>query len=90
MLEKVEATGKAPDEIVREEGLARVSDEGAIRAVAVQVLAENPAEVASYREGKATLMGWFVGQIMRKMLGKADAQMASSILAELLQEDPRA
>jgi aspartyl-tRNA(Asn)/glutamyl-tRNA(Gln) amidotransferase subunit B len=86
LLEKVEATGKAPGEIVRGEGLARVSDEGAIRAVAAQVLVENPAEVASYREGKVTLMGWFVGQVMRKMLGKADAQMARSILDELLQE----
>jgi len=86
LLERVEATGNPPEQIVRDEGLARVSEDTAIRTVAAEVLAEHPAEVASYRDGKVTLIGWFVGQVMRKMQGKADAQMARSILDELLQE----
>jgi aspartyl-tRNA(Asn)/glutamyl-tRNA(Gln) amidotransferase subunit B len=86
LLDKVEATGISPEQIVREEGLARVSDESALRSVAAEVIAEHPTEVASYREGKVTLMGWFVGQLMRKLQGKADAQMAKSILDELLHE----
>jgi aspartyl-tRNA(Asn)/glutamyl-tRNA(Gln) amidotransferase subunit B len=84
LLEKVNASGREPGEIVREEGLGRVSDEGAIRAVAEQVVAENAVEVASYRGGKVTLMGWFVGQVMRRTQGKADAQVARAILEELL------
>jgi aspartyl-tRNA(Asn)/glutamyl-tRNA(Gln) amidotransferase subunit B len=86
LLERVEATGAPPEQIVREEGLARVSDEGAIRAAAAGVIAENPSEVSSYRAGKVTLMGWFVGQVMRRMHGRADAQMARSVLEDLLQQ----
>jgi len=85
LLEKVNGTRKDPDQIVRDEGLARVSDDSAIRAVAAEVLAESPSEVASYQGGKVTLIGWFVGQVMKKMRGKADAQIAKAILEELLE-----
>jgi aspartyl-tRNA(Asn)/glutamyl-tRNA(Gln) amidotransferase subunit B len=84
LLEKVEASGKKPAEIVAAEGLAKVSDDAAIRSVCREVLAESPAEVASYKGGKETLMGWFVGQVMKKMRGKADASLARQILEELL------
>jgi aspartyl-tRNA(Asn)/glutamyl-tRNA(Gln) amidotransferase subunit B len=84
LLEKVEKTGKAPEAIVQEEGLAKVSDDSAIRVVCQEVLAESVKEVESYRAGKVTLMGWFVGQVMKKMRGKADASLARTILEELL------
>jgi aspartyl-tRNA(Asn)/glutamyl-tRNA(Gln) amidotransferase subunit B len=84
LLEKVQASGKSPAEIVQAEGLAKVSDDAAIRAVCEQVLAESPNEVASYKAGKVTLMGWFVGQVMKKMRGKADPQLARQILEKLL------
>jgi Asp-tRNA(Asn)/Glu-tRNA(Gln) amidotransferase B subunit len=69
---------------VADEGLARVSDDSAIRAVVEAVLSESPKEVESYRAGKVTLIGWFVGQVMRRMGGKADPALARSILEELL------
>jgi aspartyl-tRNA(Asn)/glutamyl-tRNA(Gln) amidotransferase subunit B len=84
LLEKVQASGRTPAEIVQAEGLARVSDQDAIRAVCAQVLAESPDQVATYKAGKTTLIGWFVGQVMKKMRGKADPQMARSILEEML------
>ena len=84
LLEKVEATGKAPAQIVADEGLARVSDDAAIRAVCQEVIRESPKEVASYQAGKVTLIGWFVGQVMKMMRGKADASLAKGILEELL------
>ena len=84
LLEKVEQSGKAPSQIVNEEGLAKVSDDSAIRAVCQEVLAESPNEVAAYRGGKVTLIGWFVGSVMKKTRGKADAALARSILEELL------
>ncbi len=49
-----------------------------------EVLAESPNEVESYRAGKVTLMGWFVGQVMKKMRGKADPSLARQILEEIL------
>jgi Asp-tRNA(Asn)/Glu-tRNA(Gln) amidotransferase B subunit len=84
LLQKVNQTGKSPAEIVKAEGLAKVSDESAIRAVVEQVIAEAPDEVAAYRGGKVGLMGWFVGQVMNKMQGKADAQKARAMLEEML------
>ncbi len=84
LLEKVNASGKSPEEIVRAEGLAKVSDDGAIRAVVEQVLAESPGEVAAYRGGKVGLIGFFTGQVMKKMQGKADAQKARALLEEML------
>ena len=84
LLEKVEKSGKAPVAIVEAEGLAKVSDDAAIRKVCAEIIAANPKEVESYRAGKATLMGWFVGQVMRAMRGKADPTLAGKILEELL------
>ncbi len=84
LLDKVEASGHAPTEIVQAEGLAKVSDQEAIRTICAEVLAESPEQVNAYKGGKTTLMGWFVGQVMKKMRGKADPQVAKNILEELL------
>jgi aspartyl-tRNA(Asn)/glutamyl-tRNA(Gln) amidotransferase subunit B len=81
---KVEENGKAPSAIVESEGLAQVSDDSAIRAVCQKIMDANPNEVASYKGGKVSLIGWFVGQVMREMRGKADPQAARRIMEELL------
>ena len=84
LLDKVNATGKSPREIVQAEGLAKVTDDTAIRSVVEQVLAESPSEVIAFKGGKVGLMGFFVGQVMKKMQGKADAPKARALLDELL------
>jgi aspartyl-tRNA(Asn)/glutamyl-tRNA(Gln) amidotransferase subunit B len=84
LLEKVEVTGRRPAEIVADEGLAVVADEGELRVLAEAILAENPGQVAAYKAGKLTLIGWFVGQVMRKTGGKADPQQTRALLEELL------
>jgi aspartyl-tRNA(Asn)/glutamyl-tRNA(Gln) amidotransferase subunit B len=84
LLVKVEESSKSPDEIVRAEGLTQVSDDSAIRALCEQVISENPAEVQSYKAGKVTLLGWFVGQVMRKSGGKVNPNLARSLMEELL------
>ena len=86
LLEKVESSGQPPSAIVQAEGLAKVSDQDAIRAVCAEVMAENPEQVASYKAGKVTLIGWFVGQVMKKMRGKADPLLTRSVLEEFLRE----
>ncbi len=87
LLEKINQTGKSPRQTVEDEGLIKVSDDQTIRQIVNGVLAEFPQEVASYKAGKTTLMGWFVGQVMKKMKGKADPQVAKAILEELLNKD---
>jgi aspartyl-tRNA(Asn)/glutamyl-tRNA(Gln) amidotransferase subunit B len=84
LLQKVQASGKSPAEIVQAEGLAQVSDEGALREMAADIIEENPTQVAGYRGGKVALMGWFVGQLMARTKGKADPKAAARILQELL------
>lgn len=87
LLEKVESSGRPPEEIVEEQGLAQVSDEQTLRALAQKILAENPEQVATYLEGKTTILGWFVGQVMRETRGKANPQLAQAILQSLLESD---
>ena len=86
LLQKVQATGKSPAEIVEAEGLGQVSDEGALRKMAEEIIAANPNQVAEFRAGKETLMGWFVGQLMARTKGKADPKAAQRILSELLSQ----
>ncbi len=84
LLAKVEESAQSPAEIVKAEGLAQVSDDSAIRTICQAVLDESPSELESYRGGKVSLMGWFVGQVMRRSGGKANPNLARSILEELL------
>ena len=84
LLEKVEKSGKSPRAVVEEEGLGLVSDDSVIRAACQQVIDTSSAETASYKAGKNTLIGWFVGQVMKQMRGKADPQISRKILEELL------
>lgn len=84
LLVKVEQTGKSPATIVEEEGLGLIADADSLRKQIETILAGAPNEVAAYRGGKETLMGWFVGQVMRATRGKADPKLTREILVELL------
>ena len=84
LLQQINESGKAPKALVEEQGLAQVTDDSAIRAACQKVVDANPNEVVAFKVGKETLMGWFVGQVMREMKGKADAKITGQILKELL------
>jgi aspartyl-tRNA(Asn)/glutamyl-tRNA(Gln) amidotransferase subunit B len=49
-----------------------------------EVIAENPAEVERYRAGETKLMGFIMGQLMKKSKGKADPKSAGKLLSEML------
>ncbi|MEI7990714.1 MAG: Asp-tRNA(Asn)/Glu-tRNA(Gln) amidotransferase subunit GatB [Chloroflexota bacterium] len=84
LLEKVEATGKSPETIVKEDNLAKVTDTDFIRSACEEIIAKSPKEVENYKKGKTTLIGWFVGQVMQKTRGKADPQSVREKLESLL------
>jgi aspartyl-tRNA(Asn)/glutamyl-tRNA(Gln) amidotransferase subunit B len=65
-------TGDAPSKIVEERGLKQTSDTGAIDAEIDKILAANADKVQQYKDGKEALFGFFVGQTMRAMQGKAN------------------
>ncbi|MGP7796171.1 Asp-tRNA(Asn)/Glu-tRNA(Gln) amidotransferase subunit GatB [Sphingomonas sp. CLY1604] len=73
-------TGDAPTKIVEDRGLKQTSDTGAIEAVIAEVLAKNPNQLAQYRGGKEALFGFFVGQTMKAMGGKANPAVVNDLL----------
>ena len=84
VFEDMSNTGDAADVIVERKGLAQVSDPEAIREAAQRVLAANAATVEQYRAGTTKVFGFLVGQLMKEMRGKANADVANRILRELL------
>ena len=77
-------TGEAPGRIVEERGLKQTSDTGAIEAVIAEVLAKNPGQLEQYRGGKVALFGFFVGQTMKAMGGKANPAVVNELLKKAL------
>lgn len=72
--------GREPDEIADSEGLKQVSDTGAIEAAIDGILAANADKVEEYRGGKDKLFGFFVGQTMKAMQGKANPAVVNQLL----------
>jgi aspartyl-tRNA(Asn)/glutamyl-tRNA(Gln) amidotransferase subunit B len=77
-------TGDDPETIVEARGLKQTSDTGAIEAVIAQVLAANPGQLEQYRAGKEALFGFFVGQTMKAMQGKANPGVVNELLKKAL------
>jgi aspartyl-tRNA(Asn)/glutamyl-tRNA(Gln) amidotransferase subunit B len=77
-------TGKSPAAIVREKGLAQVSDTGAIEKLCDEAIAANPKSVADYRAGKAAALNALKGQVMKLSKGKANPALAGEILERKL------
>jgi aspartyl-tRNA(Asn)/glutamyl-tRNA(Gln) amidotransferase subunit B len=73
-------TGEGAAEIVKKRGLRQTSDTGAIDATVDQVLAANADKVEQYKSGKPQLFGFFVGQVMKAMAGKANPQVVNERL----------
>jgi aspartyl-tRNA(Asn)/glutamyl-tRNA(Gln) amidotransferase subunit B len=73
-------SGKSAAAIVAEQGLVQLSDSAEIDALIDEVLSANPQQVASYREGKETLFGFFVGQVMKASRGKANPKVVNERL----------
>ncbi len=80
IFEIVLRTGREPAEIAEAEGLKQVSDTGAIEAAIDAIIAANTDKVEEYRSGKDKLFGFFVGQTMKAMQGKANPGVVNAIL----------
>ena len=84
VFEEMFGTGKHAKAIVEENGLPVIADAGAIEAVVAEVLSSNPAQVEQYRAGKETLIGFFVGQVMRNTQGRAEPQRVQAEIVKQL------
>ena len=77
-------TGDSPARVVEERGLKQTSDTGAIDAAIAEIMAANADKVADYRGGKDKLFGFFVGQTMKAMGGKANPAVVNELLKAAL------
>jgi aspartyl-tRNA(Asn)/glutamyl-tRNA(Gln) amidotransferase subunit B len=84
VLEALWNDGGSAKAIVEREGLAQVSDRGAVEAIVAEVLAANPKVAADYKAGKTNVMGFLTGQVMKQSRGKANPTLAQELLKEKL------
>ena len=73
-----------PEAIIKEKGLVQISDTGALEAIAQEIIDANPKEAADFKAGKTKVLGFFVGQLMKKTKGQANPQLANEIFQKLL------
>ena len=73
-----------PDTLIKEQGLAQISDPRAIDTLVKQVIAANPEQVREFREGKKKILSFFVGQIMRLTRGQANPEQVTQALRRQL------
>jgi aspartyl-tRNA(Asn)/glutamyl-tRNA(Gln) amidotransferase subunit B len=81
---KMWESGKEPGALVDELGLRQISDTGAIEKAIDDLLARDATKVAEYKAGKEQLFGYFVGQIMKAMQGKANPGVVNELLKKKL------
>ncbi len=85
LLEILYAEGGDPAQLVEERGLAQVSDSGVLTPAIDQVLDEFPAETARYLAGEDKIFKFLLGQVMRALRGKGEAQVVQKLLAERIE-----
>jgi aspartyl-tRNA(Asn)/glutamyl-tRNA(Gln) amidotransferase subunit B len=78
-------SGESAENVVGKLGLTQVSGERELEQWAVEVISANPDEVARYKAGKTQLLGFFVGQVMKKSAGKANPRLTGEIVKKKLE-----
>ena len=75
--------GGSPSEVVERRGLKQVTDTGAIEKAVDAIIAQNPDKIAAVL-AKPSMLGWFVGQVMKSTGGKANPQAVNDLLRQKL------
>jgi len=84
ILHELIQTNISPKKLVEEKGLAMISDSSSILPIIDELINEHPNEVQAFKNGKTKLLGFFVGQLMKRTKGKADPKLANKLLMEKL------
>ena len=77
-------TGKTADDIINEKGLKQIDNDDEIIKAVDEVIAENAQQVEKFKAGNDRLFGFFVGQTLKKMGGKANPQKVNEIVKKKL------
>ena len=84
VFEDMYKTGKDPESIIKQKGLSQISDNSAIEKIVAETIARFPEQHSHYKSGKDKLFGFFVGEVMKAMKGKANPQMVNELLKKKL------
>ena len=88
VFEKLYETGADPQAIIAQEDLKQISDESQLAGIVDRILESNPDKVEAYQAGKAGLLGFFMGQVMKETRGQANPEMVSQMLEGKLRSSP--
>ena len=86
VLEVILDADKDPNEIVKEKGLAQVSDTSALNAIVEKVLANNEKAVTDFKNGKTNVVGFLVGQCMKESKGKGNPAMLKDMVVAAIEK----
>ncbi|MEE8213890.1 MAG: Asp-tRNA(Asn)/Glu-tRNA(Gln) amidotransferase GatCAB subunit B, partial [Alphaproteobacteria bacterium] len=86
VFEEMAATGKPAAAVVEEKDLKQITDSGAIEAEVDKAIAAGPDQVAQFKAGNEKVLGWFVGQVMKATVGKANPGTVNEMLRKKLAE----
>ncbi len=84
ILPKMYATQDTARAIMEREGLKAMSDTGELEAIIDTIIAASPKQVEQYKGGKTTVIGFFVGQVMKQTRGQANPATVTEILQKRL------
>ena len=84
VFEVMKETGEEPNKIIESKGLQQKSDPKELEAIIEKILTENKDKVDQYKSGKDKMFGFFVGQVMKVSVGKANPQLVNEILKKKL------
>ena len=85
VFEEMALSGKDATEIVEAAGLSQISGSDELSGIVAKAIAANPQAVADYRAGKATAIGYLIGQVMRETKSRANAQVVRQLIEGQLQ-----
>ena len=84
VFEKMFKENVEPEKYVRENGLEMVNDDGAVLAVVLKVIEDNPKSIAEFKAGNEKVSKFLMGQCMKQLKGKADPASVNSVIASEL------
>ena len=84
----VSRSGEEPAAAVERLGLAQISDASQIERWIDEVIEQNPGQVGQYRAGKAQVLGFLVGQVMKRSGGRAEPKAVQQLLRRALEREP--
>lgn len=86
VLEELLSKGTDTEQIIKQKGLAQITDEGALKQIVKETLQENSEQLKQLKEGKEKVRGYFVGQVMKKTNGKASPSIVNNLISEFLKD----